>query len=127
MRSPYSLYAVEQCESITDHYPTTCACCREELSGEDTNPYRHQIGEIPPQSPIVVEHRLHQLVCEQCGSATRATLPDAVSPSGYGVRVVAMVALLSGLYRHSQRMGLSRHAGLVWNFNVFGHCQPLEA
>jgi hypothetical protein len=27
-----------------------------------------------------------------------------VHPSGYGVRVVALVAVLSGLYRHSQRM-----------------------
>ncbi len=99
-----SLYSVEQCESITDHYPKTCGGCGEELSGSDANPYRHQIVEIPPISPIVVEHRLHQLFCHQCGSATRATLPVDVTPSGYGVRVVAMVAVLSGLYRHSQRM-----------------------
>lgn len=62
------------------------------------------IVEIPPITPIVVEHRLHQLFCHQCGSATRATLPVDVTPSSYGVRVVAMVAVLSGLYRHSQRM-----------------------
>ncbi|MBR8837054.1 MAG: IS66 family transposase zinc-finger binding domain-containing protein [Stigonema ocellatum SAG 48.90 = DSM 106950] len=40
-----------------------CASCGETLSGEDTNPYRHQIVEIPPISPIVIEHRLHQLTC----------------------------------------------------------------
>lgn len=99
-----SLYSVEQCESVTDHWPKTCGCCGEELGGSDANPYRHQIVEIPRISPIVVEHRLHQLVCQQCGGATRATLPMDVNPSGYGVRVVAMVAVLSGLYRHSQRM-----------------------
>jgi transposase len=54
--------------------------------------------------PIVIEHRLHQLTCSKCGTSTRATLPDEVNPSGYGVRVVALVALLSGLYRNSQRM-----------------------
>ena len=101
------LYPVEQCESVTDYYPQTCRCCSAALSGEDANPYRHQIVEIPPISPQVAEHRLHQLVCEQCGSATRAELPVEVSPSGYGTRVVAMVALLSGLYRHSQRMVLN--------------------
>ena len=99
-----SLYSVEQCESVTDHYPEKCVCCGGKLGGEDANPYRHQIVEIPPVSPIVVEHRLHQLMCQQCGSLTRAELPNEVDPSGYGPRVVAMVALLSGLYRHSQRM-----------------------
>lgn len=101
------LYPVEQCESITDYYPEHCRCCGEKLSGQDANPYRHQIVEIPPITPVVAEHRLHQLVCVQCGSATRAELPVEVSPSGYGPRVVAMVALLSGLYRHSQRMVLN--------------------
>ncbi|WP_207714467.1 hypothetical protein [Scytonema sp. UIC 10036] len=57
-----------------------------------------------PIEPIVVEHRLHQLTCAKCGTQTRATLPDDVNPTGYGVRVVAVVALLSGLYRNSQRM-----------------------
>ena len=52
----------------------------------------------------MVEHRLHQLLCENCGVSTRATLPSDVNPSGYGIRVVALVAVLSGLYRHSTRM-----------------------
>ncbi len=72
--------------------------------GLSTNPYRHQIVEIPPISPIVIEHRLHQLTCSSCGTRTRATLPEEVNPSGYGVRVVALVPLLSGVYRNSQRM-----------------------
>ena len=58
----------------------------------------------PPINPIIVEHRLHQLECQYCGTLTRATLPQDVHPSGYGVRVVVLVAVLSGLYRHSQRM-----------------------
>jgi len=106
------LYPVEQCESVTDYYPQTCKCCAQKLLGEDANPYRHQIVEIPPIRPQVAEYRLHQLVCSQCGSATRAELPADVSPSGYGPRVVGTVALLSGLYRHSQRMVLSAMADL---------------
>lgn len=60
----------------------------------------------------MIEHRLHQLTCGQCGSKTRVTLPNDVNPSGYGVRVVALVALLSGVYRNSQRMVQSALADL---------------
>jgi hypothetical protein len=98
------LYPIEKCSDSYDHHPATSDCCGENLSGEDTNPYRHQIVEIPPIEPVVVEHRLHQLTCSKCGTQTRATLPSDVNPSGYGVRVVAMVALLSGVYRNSHRM-----------------------
>lgn len=55
-------------------------------------------------------------MCEQCGTATRAQLPENVLQIGYGPRVVAIVALLSGLYRHSQRMVVSAMQDLfgVW-------------
>lgn len=98
------LYEVEECEEVLNHHPIACSCCGEKLSGEDANPYRHQIVEIPPIKPIVIEHRLHQLVCDNCGTSTRAALPVDINPSGYGERLVALVAVLSGLYRHSQRM-----------------------
>lgn len=106
------LYPIEKCSSVIEHHPTTCSCCGQSLSGEDENPYRHQIVDLPPIEPIVIEHRLHQLTCGRCGNLNRATLPDDVNPSGYGVRVVAMVALLSGVYRNSQRMVQSALADL---------------
>ncbi len=121
------LYDLSACESVLDHHPKTCSCCGEILLGEDANPYRHQIVEIPPINPIIVEHRLHKLVCQQCGTSTRATLPVDVHPSGYGVRVVALVTVLSGLYRHSQRMvqsamqdifGISMSLGTVNNLRL---------
>jgi len=90
------LYPIEKCTSLLEHHPVKCSFCGSSLVGEDTDPYRHQIVEIPPIEPIVIEHRLHQLTCERCGTATRAKLPLDVNPSGYGVRVVATVALLSG-------------------------------
>lgn len=106
------LYPIEKCSEVYDHHPTTCPSCGESLNGEDTNPYRHQIVEIPPIEPIVIEHRLHQLTCGRCGTETRATLPSEVNPSGYGVRVVAIVSLLSGVYRNSHRMVQSALAEL---------------
>jgi transposase len=107
------LYPPEECCEVVEHHPTTCSGCGENLTGVDENPYRHQIVEIPPIEPIVIEHRLHQLTCSQCGTSTRATLPIDVNPSGYGVRVVALVALLSGIYRNSREHGTKRFSGLV--------------
>ncbi len=106
------LYPLEDCERVTDYYPQTCTCCGEELSGFDPNPYRHQVVEIPPIQLDIEEHRLHQLVCRHCGQKTRASLPEEVEASGYGERVVARVALLSGMYRHSHRMVVSAMADL---------------
>lgn len=98
------LYPIEECSQVMEHHPEECSNCGATLTGVDTNPYRHQIVEIPPISPIVIEHRLHQLTCSGCGTKTRARLPFEVNRSGYGVRVVALVAVLSGVYRNSQRM-----------------------
>ncbi|WP_375495060.1 DUF6444 domain-containing protein [uncultured Nostoc sp.] len=98
------LYPIEECSEVIEHHPEECSNCGATLTGVDTNPYRHQIVEIPPISPIVVEHQLHQLTCTGCGTKTRAILPEDVNPGGYGVRVVALVALLSAVYRNSQRM-----------------------
>ncbi|NEO01900.1 MAG: hypothetical protein F6K50_42935 [Moorea sp. SIO3I7] len=97
------LYPIERCNQIIDHHPSKCSCCGKRLRVEDQNPYRHQIVEIPPIEPIVIEHRLHSLKCGQCQRSTRAKLPEEVNRSGYGVRVVAMVALLRVVYRNSQR------------------------
>ena len=101
------LYPVEECERVTDHYPQTCGGCGEELTGVDPNPYRHQVVEIPPIQLHIEEHRLHQLACPHCGEKTRAVLPEEVETSGYGERVVAIVSVLSGMYRHSHRMVVS--------------------
>jgi transposase len=75
------LYPIEECNSVIDHHPEECSNCGTALTGVDTNPYRHQIVEIPPILPIVIEHRLHQLTCTGCGTKTRATLPEFVNPS----------------------------------------------
>jgi transposase len=98
------LIPVEKCQTVTDHIPTACSKCGNKLRGKDPSPYRHQVVELPPIEPIVAEYRLHQLECRHCGVLTRAKLPEGVPQSGYGVRVVAIAAILSGLYRMSERM-----------------------
>jgi transposase len=103
------LYPESECKSVENHLPQTCKCCGEKLSGTDSNPYRHQIVEIPPIELEIREHRLHQLECNHCGTKTRANLPENVCKSGYGATVVALVSLMSGVYRHSHRMIAMQH------------------
>jgi len=97
------LYRVEECRRVSDHRPRECRACGAALSGDDADPVRHQVVELPEVRPLVDEYRLHQLTCPDCGETTRAPLPVDVPVSGYGPRLVASVGLLSGPYRLSQR------------------------
>jgi len=101
---PRELYPIETCQAVHEQVPVTCQGCGESLKGIDPTPHRHQIIDLPPVLPIVIEYRLHQLSCEHCGSTTRGKLPEEVSRSGYGERLASIVGLLSGAYRQSHRM-----------------------
>ena len=99
-----ALYPVEQCQSVKDHYPDSCIECGEALKGNDSEPYRIQVVEIPPVVPQVSEHRFHSLQCQRCGGLTRSWDETIINGSGYGERVVAHVGVFSGQYRQSHRM-----------------------
>lgn len=88
-------YELSDGDIVQEHIPRVCSICGEALSGEDPEPYRHQIVELPVLRPQIREHRLHQLNCEHCGNLTRAKLPDSVGLSHYGERLTAAVGLLS--------------------------------
>jgi hypothetical protein len=64
-----------------EHHPDACRRCGTLLQGEDPAPLRHQVIEIPPITPLVIEHRLHRLVCPCCSTSTCATLPADVEIS----------------------------------------------
>jgi transposase len=102
-REARKLYPAEDCRAVHEVIPPVCQGCGASLSGEDRHPHRHQVIELPPVEPDVVEYRLHGLRCPCCDTMTRAELPSGVSALGYGERLTAMVALLSGAYRLSYR------------------------
>lgn len=97
------LYPPEECQSIQDEKPSVCRVCGEALSGEDPQPYRHQIVDLPVIKPDVQEYRLHKLECPHCGSTTRATLPPGVSGRCYGPRLAGWISLVSGDHCQSHR------------------------
>lgn len=97
------LVPLEQVKTSYDLKPPVCHQCGEPLTGEDVEPYRHQVTDIPPVVAEVTEYRLHTLVCEECGAETTAELPAGVPPSAFGPRLQAMISLLSGRYHLSKR------------------------
>ena len=98
-----ALVPLEDVEAVLPVKPTHCARCQHPLHGEDGQPQRHQVIELPPVKPVVTEYQLHGLVCPACGATTRAALPLGVPPGGFGPRVQATVALCTGAYHLSKR------------------------
>jgi transposase len=102
--------------------PAACRGCGHVLAGDDPEPVRHQVAELPEVRPDVVEYRLHRLTCPGCGVATRGELPAGVPRGAFGPRLQATIALLSGAYRLSKRqvrailadlLGLDVSTGMV--------------
>jgi transposase len=84
--------------------PARCRGCGHPLAGEDHDPLRHQVLELPPIQPEVTEYQLHRLCCCRCRLFTCARLPDGVPTGGQGPRLQSVLALLTGAYRLSKRM-----------------------
>jgi transposase len=82
--------------------PTTCRRCGRPLAGNDPNPMRHQVAELPVVVPDVVEYQLHRLTCPCCHTSTCGTLPPEVK-GNFGPRLEATLALLAGQYRQGLR------------------------
>ena len=89
-------------DAIVELRPGVCDRCSHALAGDDPEPLRHQVVELPPIRPVVTEYRRHRLACPSCGRITCPALP-ADARGGYGPRVQAGCALLSGACRVGKR------------------------
>jgi transposase len=116
------LVPAEQVSETWEIKPEACRRCGHRLEGEDPEPLRHQVAELPPVQPIVEEYRLHRLRCPQCGTTTCGQLPVGVPPGWFGPRLQAVFSLLAGAYRLSKRaiqalaadlFGLSISLGMI--------------
>jgi transposase len=98
-----ALVPVEEVDVVVPVKPERCHHCQHLLQGEDPQPQRHQVTEIPPVKPVVTEYQLHRLVCPACGEETRAEGPAGMPTGGFGPRVQAITALCTGAYHLSKR------------------------
>ncbi len=87
--------------------PKTCDNCGGSLLGDDPDPLRHQVFEIPEIKPLVFEWQLHALLCPRCGVLTRARLPEGVPTGAFSPRLQAIAAMLTGTYNVGRRTAVS--------------------
>jgi transposase len=121
-RQQRPLVPPEQVRQTIPLKPPACRKCGHNLQGDDPQPRRHQVAEIPPIQPDVTEYQLHRLTCTQCGTRTCASLPEGVPAGAFGPRLQAVLAVLAGGYRLGKRpirqlaqdlFGLSISTGMV--------------
>jgi transposase len=98
-----ALLPSEQCQDVISVKPAACRRCGERLTGNDSEPLRHQVWEIPEIKPQVTEYRLHRLTCSGCRASTCGALPTGVPAGQAGPRLVALAALLMGCFKQSKR------------------------
>ncbi len=89
--------------------PKTCPHCGGPVEPDDNCPDRHQIWELPKIALWIVEYLLFSGSCKRCGKHVKGELPEGVPRGGFGPRLVAFVALLTGAYRLTNR----KAAGLI--------------
>lgn len=91
--------------AIVDLYPPECESCWEPLPREpDVLARRYQYTELKPLAVHVTEYRRHAVCCPHCGFKTRAAYDAALIPRfAFGPRLMAVVAMLTGVYHLSRR------------------------
>ena len=89
-------------DEIIDHKPSRCGCCETPLAGDDPEPIIDQVIELPVKLRHVIHHRRHTLVCPRCQALT-AVAPVPEAACGFGPRLQAATAYLSGVGRLGKR------------------------
>jgi transposase len=100
------LLPVEQVDRVVRLEAKQCGRCQGPVAEKTgaPEPWRHQVTEMPPVKPHVTEYQQCFGHCAACDAWTAAPLPAEVSPSAFGPRLTALVALLSGQYHLSKRL-----------------------
>lgn len=83
--------------------PTACGACGALLRGEDPQPQRHQVSELPRIEPEVTEYQMHKLTCPACGTVNCEGWPDEMPGGSFGPRTQATIGYLSGRMGNSRR------------------------
>jgi transposase len=96
------LIPVEECTEVVVLKPSACRRCGTRLSGDDSQPWRHQVWELPEIKPLVTEYQRHRRECPCCRETTCGALPVGVPTGQSGPRLVAFTALLMAYYRQSK-------------------------
>ena len=102
-RATRPLVAPDQLHDTITCKPDSCSGCGADLQGDDLQPRRHQVAEIPPIRPEVIEYQIHRLTCSGCGRTTEGSLPQGVPSGSFGPRLRATLSLLAAQFRLAKR------------------------
>jgi transposase len=100
-----NLLPPEKVTKIQECFPDRCrrrGCGRRLPRRPDVEPVRHQVVDVPAIEPKVTEYRLHRVTCD-CGKTTRASVPAGVPRGMCGPRLMALIGMLTGVYKLSRR------------------------
>jgi len=101
------LIPIEEVNEVIPVFPDACDHCGSVLSPEpDPNQsngkyWRHQVVDIPEPKPEVTEYQLRCIRCS-CGTENWGKIPP-MARSGFGPRLTAFLAHLTGLHRVTRR------------------------
>jgi transposase len=117
-----ALVPPEHIRRVIECKPPACRRGGGQLHGDDPEPLRHQVAEVPPIRPAGDEYRLHRLRCPRCRASTCAALPPGVPTGAFGPRLRAILGVLAGADRLGKRpirqlagdlFGLSISTGMI--------------
>jgi len=90
-------------DQLIDVRPEQCGQCGTLWLGEDAEPERQQVTELPRITPVVTAYRRHCLWCVAGGARPQAAWPATMPAGSFGPRVQAPVGYLTGRSGASQR------------------------
>lgn len=97
-------------ESVThrvDMVPNACLCGSTHLEKTANPPRRHQVVDIPPIKPEVIEYTQYTYRCCDCGELVYKPLPDEIEHKHFGPGLLALVGILTGSLNTSKRKALA--------------------
>jgi transposase len=97
---------VAEPERIIEVPVVWCAHCQADLRGvEPRRVVQHQLTELPPITPVVIETRPPEVVCPDCQRVTRGELPAGLDGGrSFGPRLAATLVYL----KHEQHLSYER-------------------
>jgi len=97
---------VEKPDRVIEAKVEKCANCQADLSQAPPDRIiRHQITELPPACPVVIETQTHEVECPNCRTLQRGAAPEGLEPLRmFGPRLEATVIY----YKQEQHLSVER-------------------
>lgn len=107
---PPHLRALLPEEAVTQRVelrPDACLCGCADLEKTTDEPLRHQVVDVPPIAPEVMEYLQSFYRCRDCGEVVYQPLPEDIKRRPFGPGVLALVGILTGSLNTSKRKALA--------------------